>query len=130
MAFFEREEEIVEIREEICEEEEATEPLGDFEIDGKDYVITYNQKRIDMYERSNKPIMSTFVQNGGAFSVAELKGLLAYGLRAMGGAFVNPKRGMEIAENLMEINGYLAVFERVSEALERDCGFLFKGMTD
>ena len=32
-----------------------------------------------------------------------------------------------MASDLIEKNGYLAVYERVTEALERDCGFLFKG---
>lgn len=116
----------VEIEEE-CEEGGAS--LGDFTVGDKHYVITFTQKRIDMYERSNKPLMSSFVQNGGAFSLAELKNLTAFGLRLLDGPFVNPRKGVEMAADLIEENGYLAVYERVSEALERDCGFLFKGAT-
>lgn len=116
----------VEIEEER-EEDEA--PLGDFTVGDKHYVITFTQKRIDLYERSNKPIMSSFVQNGGAFSLVELKNLTAFGLRLLDGPFVNPRKGVEMAEYLIEKSGYLAVYERVTDALERDCGFLFKGAT-
>ena len=56
-----------------------------------------------------------------------MKSLLAYGLRLEDGPFVNPRRGVDMASDLIEENGYLAVYERVTEALERDCGFLFKG---
>lgn len=97
----------------------------DFTVDGKSFEICYTQKRIDLYEASHKPIMAAFMQNGGAFSRAELEALLAYGLRYEGGGYVNPKQGQEMAGELIRENGYAAVFERVAEALQRDCGFLF-----
>lgn len=105
------------------EEEDET---GDFTVEGVSYIIGFNQKRIRLYENGHKPIMASFIQNGGAFSLSELQGLLAYGLRREGGAYVNPRKGMEMAERLIDECGYVAVFERVTEALERDCGFLFK----
>lgn len=100
---------------------------GDFCINGKSYVIRFSQKRISMYERNGKPIMAAFVQNGGAFSIDELKSLVAYGLQEEGGMFVNPKQGLAMAEGLLEENGYAALCQRVFEALERDCPFLFMG---
>lgn len=108
-------------------DDEVDAPTGDFAIGNKSYVIGFTQKRLEMYERSNKPIMASFIQNGGAFSISELKNLLAYGLRREGGPFVNPRKGIGMASDLIEENGYLAVYERVTEALERDCGFLFRG---
>lgn len=108
-------------------DDEAATPTGDFTIGDRSYVIGFTQKRLEMYERSNKPIMASFIQNGGAFSISELKNLLAYGLRLEGGPFVNPRKGIGMASDLIEENGYLAVYERVTEALERDCGFLFRG---
>ena len=117
--------EVFDAAEEFDEEVEAS--TGDFTINGKSYIIGFTKNRLEMYERSNKPIMASFIQNGGAFSISELKSLLAYGLRLEDGPFVNPRRGVDMASGLIEENGYLAVYERVTEALERDCGFLFKG---
>ena len=98
-----------------------------FEVHGRTYEISLTKKRIDLYEQRHKPIMSTFIQNDGGFSLAELTSLLAYGLRVEGGQFVNPRRGMEMAEGLLKANGYLAVYEAVMAALQRDCGCLFQG---
>lgn len=122
---FDKSVEVFDAADEFHDEAEAT--TGDFTIGDRSYVIGFTQKRLEMYERSNKPIMASFIQNGGAFSISELKNLLAYGLRLEGGPFVNPRKGIGMASDLIEENGYLAVYERVTEALERDCGFLFRG---
>lgn len=119
--------------EEIIEDSEAVEPQGDeftrrtFTVNGRSYEVAYTQKRIELYESGRRPIMATFMSNGGAFSVAELKALMAYGLKFEGGAYVNPKRAEEMASELIARNGYLAVFECVVDALQHDCGFLFAG---
>lgn len=118
------------IEEEIegIEDIEADEPEHrTFTVAGKSYEVAYSQRRIELYESGHKPIMATFMQNGGAFSVGELKSLLAYGLKYEGAGYVNPKRGEEMASKLIEVNGYLDVFEAVVDALQRDCGFLFAG---
>ena len=117
-------EETVEVEVEAATDEEDV--TGDFTVEGVSYVIGFSQKRIRLYENGHKPIMASFIQNGGAFSLSELQGLLAYGLRREDGPYVNPRKGMEMAERLIDNCGYVAVFERVTEALERDCGFLFK----
>ena len=131
MPFFKETEELdesVEVFDAVEEfDEDAEAPTGDFTINGKSYIIGFTKNRLEMYERSNKPIMASFIQNGGAFSISELKSLLAYGLRLEDGPFVNPRKGVDMASALIEKTGYLAVYERVTEALERDCGFLFKG---
>ena len=98
-----------------------------FTVGGRSYEVAYNQKRIELYEAGHRPIMATFMSNGGAFSISELKSLMAYGLKLEGGAYINPKRGEEMASELIAHNGYLAVFECVVEALQNDCGFLFAG---
>ncbi|RVU97063.1 hypothetical protein EII22_09010 [Coriobacteriales bacterium OH1046] len=97
-----------------------------FDVLGRTYEISLTKARIDLYEQRHRPIMASFIQNGGAFSAAELEAILAYGLRVEGGPFVNPKRGMEMAGQLMQSNGYLAVLTAVMDALQRDCGFLFR----
>lgn len=96
-----------------------------FEAEGKSYEVAFNMQRVDMYEKTNKPIMVTFAMNRGLFSIGELKALVAYGLRPEGGAWVNPKKGIQMAEKLLSTNGYATVLEIVHEALERDCGFFF-----
>lgn len=126
-----KKDETVEIAEEIVEveevaEEETDESEGDFEVNGKPYFIRYNQARIGMYERTNKPVVATFIQNGGGFSIDELKSITAYGISTESGAYIEIKRAREIAQELLEENGYTALLELVSDALQRDCGFLFK----
>ena len=56
----------------------------------------------------------------------ELRDLVAYGLMVEGGGYVSPQQGRAMAENLIDENGYLAVFQTVAAAPERDCGFFFK----
>ena len=107
------------------EDEEAA--PATFEVGGRTYTIKLTKKRLDLYEQRHKPVMASFIQNDGAFSAAELTAILAYGLRVEDGPFVNPRRGMEMADRLVRNNGYLAVYEAVMEALQRDCGFLFQG---
>lgn len=97
-----------------------------FEANGKTYEVKYSFKRIEMYEASHRPVMASFAQNGGSFGLAELRDLVAYGLMVEGGGYVSPQQGRTMAENLIDENGYLAVFQTVAAALERDCGFFFK----
>lgn len=97
-----------------------------FEVEGKTYDIHYSFKRIEMYEASHRPVMASFAQNGGSFSLGELRDLVAYGIKLEGGGYISPQQGREIGEKLIDENGYLAVFQTVTEALERDCGFFFK----
>lgn len=112
--------------------EEATEEIVEdntkqtFEVGDKSYEIAFSAKRIELYEATSKrPIMATFSVNGGSLSLSELRALTAYGLKLEGGAFVNPKIGMSMAQALIETSGYMAVYEAVIDALQRDCGFLF-----
>lgn len=98
-----------------------------FEVHGRTYEIVLTKRRLDLYEQRHKPVMASFIQNDGAFSVAELTDILAYGLRLVDGPYVNPRRGMEMAERLVSTNGYAAVLGAVMAALQRDCGFLFMG---
>lgn len=110
------------------EDEEAVDTT--FEVNGKKYEVAFNIKRIDLYERAgHKPIIASFAQNGGSFSLDELKSLVAYGTRPLGGlGYVSPKQGMAMAEKLIEVNGYQAVYTIVVQALERDCAFFFMGV--
>lgn len=97
-----------------------------FEVNGRSFEVVLTKERLNLYEQRHTPIMASFIRNDGALSNAELTALLAYGLKLEGGAYVNPRKGTEMAEKLIEANGYGAVFECVFEALQRDCGFLFQ----
>lgn len=114
--------------------DEIDEPVEDqpkqtFEVGDKSYEIVFTSKRIELYEATSKrPIMATFSVNGGSLSISELRALTAYGLKLEGGAFVNPKQGMNMADALIKTSGYMAVYEAVIEAIQRDCGFLFMGV--
>lgn len=98
------------------------------EYGGKNYVLKYNMKRIEMIESvTNMPTMADLRRTGGMLSLASLKAYIAYGIKEEGeDVFLKPKKGMEIAESIIESNGYPDVCATVLEALERDCPFFFQ----
>ena len=96
-----------------------------FEVNGKTYEIAYNIKRVELYENTNPPVMETFARNNGIFTIGQLKAVIGYGLRLEGGQWVSPAQGMQMAENLIEANGYPAMTVAVIDAMQRDCGFFF-----
>lgn len=100
-----------------------------FEINGKIYVLKYNLKRVEMIENAvGMPTMADLSSHKGMLGLTALKTYFAYGLKEDGAdAFVAPKKGMEMAEALIENEGYMAVNGAVLEALERDCPFFFQG---
>lgn len=100
-----------------------------FEINGKNYVLKYNLKRVEMIENATGlPMMSDLYSHRSMMSLSSLKTYFAYGLKEEGAdAFVAPKKGMEMAEALIESEGYMRVNGAVLEALERDCPFFFQG---
>lgn len=98
------------------------------EYGGKNYVLKYNMKRIEMIESvTNMPTMADLRRTGGMLSLASLKAYIAYGIKEEGeDVFLKPKKGLEIAESLIELNGYTDICTTVLEALERDCPFFFQ----
>ena len=100
-----------------------------FEINGKNYVLKYNLKRVEMIENAiGMPTMADLSSHKGMLGLTALKTYFAYGLKEEGSdAFVAPKIGMEMAEALIENEGYMAVNGAVLEALERDCPVFFQG---
>ena len=95
---------------------------------GKNYGLKYNMKRIELIEGvTNMPTLADLQRTRGLLSLASLKAYVAYGIKEDGAdAFLNPRKGMEIAESLIESNGYPDVCAIVLEALERDCPFFFR----
>ena len=95
----------------------------------KKYELKYNLKRVEMIENAvGMPTMAELANHKGMLGITALKTYFAYGLKEEGAdAFVAPKIGMEIAEKLIESEGYLKVNGSVIETLERDCPFFFLG---
>lgn len=94
--------------------------------DGKqDYELVFSMKRLQMMERAmgDKSLMMAFK---GVPSITDLLTACAYGMRLAGkDSWVSPSQGYAAAERAMESQGFTPVYREVSEALERDCGFLF-----
>ena len=97
--------------------------------DGKNYDLKYNMKRIEIIEEvTDMPTLAELRRTGGMFGLKSLKTYLAYGIKETGSdAFLPAKKGIEIAEKLIEQNGYADVCGVVLECLERDCPFFFQG---
>lgn len=97
------------------------------EYDGKNYVLKYNQKRIEMIEAvTNMPTMAELRRTQGYLGLATLKTYFAYGLKEENSdSFVAPKKGIEICTDLIENESYEKVCGLVLENLERDCPFFF-----
>lgn len=100
-----------------------------FEVNGKEYELKYNTKRADIIESVTKtPIMANITKNNGAMTRIDLVNYIAYGTKESGSdLFVNPKHGRDIAEQLIESEGYANCLGMVLETLQEDCGFFFQG---
>lgn len=99
-----------------------------FEVDGKEYELKYNEKRIDIIEKvTEKPLMAAITKNDGALSRLDLINYIAYGTKEMDSdVFVQPKIGRELAETLMHSVGYSECVGMVLQTLQEDCGFFFQ----
>lgn len=99
------------------------------EYNGKTYVLKYNLKRVELIENAvGMPMMAEIATHKGMLGITALKSYFAYGLKEEGSdAFVAPKIGMEIAEKMIESEGYQKLNGTVLESLERDCPFFFQG---
>ena len=98
-----------------------------FKINGKQYELKYNMKRIELIENvTGVSLMSAMHQNGGMLSIANLKVYVAYALREVGAdVLVDIKDGIKLAEKLMTESDFVTVSGEVLEALQRDCPFFF-----
>lgn len=99
-----------------------------FEVDENVYELRYDTKRTDMIESvTQKPLMVTITQNGGVMARVDLINYLAYGIKEEGkDIFVMPKQGREIAERMIQKEGYAKCLGMVLETLQEDCGFFFR----
>lgn len=99
-----------------------------FEINGKNYVLKYSIGRIEMIEKATGlSVLAELGKNQGMLGIASLKLYFAYGLKEEGAeVFVPTKKAAEMAEQLIQDEGYVRVCGLVVEALERDCPFFFQ----
>ena len=75
---------------------------------GKNYVLKYNMKRIEMIEAvTSMPTLADLKRTGGMLSLASLKAYIAYGIKEEGkDTFLTYKEGVKIAEALIEQNAH------------------------
>jgi len=99
-----------------------------FEMNGKEYELKFNLKRIELIESATgEPLMASLQKNRAMLSVSHLKVYFSLALKESGSdAFVPAKKGQEFAEELIESEGYEFVNMSVVEALQRDCPFFFR----
>lgn len=100
------------------------------QINDKEYVLKYNIGRINLIENATgSSFMVEIAKNNGMLSIAQLKTYFAYGLKEEGSDFFVPvKKAQEMAQALIESQGYIPVCGMVMEAIERDCPFFFQGV--
>lgn len=94
--------------------------------DGKeDYELVYSMRRIQMIEAAMGG-KSFVMAMSGVPAVTDLLKIASYGMRKSGrDSWISPTQGVKVAEDAMESAGFMALYKEVSQALERDCGFLF-----
>lgn len=98
------------------------------ETEEKSYDLQYGVKRIQMAEAAlgNRSVIVIFNEQP---SVKDLCTVAAYGLREDGKpGWVNPKQALDAVEAFIDSDegGYVALYKEVAEAINRDCGFLFR----
>lgn len=91
---------------------------------GEVYELCYGVKRLEMAEAAiKKSVMQAF---DGTPTIRELCTVAAYGMKASGGGWISPAQGIEVAERAVEEGGFMTFYKEVTDALQRDCGFLFR----
>lgn len=98
-----------------------------FEIDGKTYELKYNMATIEKIENTTgASLVATIRKTEGLLSIGMLKVYFGMALFNEEGNRMGQKQGMDIAQALIEQQGYMAVNEVVIVAIDRDCPFLFQ----
>ena len=100
-----------------------------FEYKGKQYELKFNLKRIKLVENYSKmPTVADIVMTNGALSINAIETYFGFCLKEGGSdEFVSRKEGAEIAEALIESEGYLNVNNMLIQKMSEDMPFLFQG---
>lgn len=96
-----------------------------FECDGTTYELAYSRKRIESAEAMiGCSVIQTFRSMP---TIRQLESVMACGMRREGDSnWMNPKQAIAVAEAHVEETGLMTAYQEVTEALDRDCGFLFR----
>ena len=99
-----------------------------FEYNGETYDICYDMDAIDRFERTaGASLVSIYAKSHGMFTIAQLKTLITIGLVKVSCDNVGNRERKEVVDEMIKTKGYAMVCGMVSVAIERDCGFLFRG---
>lgn len=100
-----------------------------FQFDGKEYELKFNIERMKLVENYLKlPTVADIVQTNGALSLTAIETYFGYCLKEAGSdTFLPRQKGQEIADKLMEREGYLKVNNMLIEKMSEDMPFLFQG---
>ncbi len=96
-----------------------------FECDGTTYELAYGRKRLESAEAM---IGGSVIQVFRSMpTIRQLVSVMACGMRREGDSnWMNPKQALGVAEAHVEEAGLMTAYQEVTEALDRDCGFLFR----
>lgn len=99
-----------------------------FEHNGKNYELKFNLGRLKLVENYLKmPTVADIVQTNGALSIGSIETYFGFCLKEVGSdIFVDRKTGVEIADAMIEKNGYLSVNNMIIEKMNQDMPFLFR----
>ena len=100
-----------------------------FEYKGKQYELKFNLKRIKLVENySRMPTVADIVMTNGALSISAIETYFGFCLKEVGSdEFVSRKEGAEIAEAMIESEGYLKINNMLIQKMSEDMPFLFQG---
>ena len=106
------------------EEVEATEI---FEYKGEPYHLHYTLRRLQTAEQMAKTsTVAMLTTNNSMMGIQELMIYFAAGLCDENGDYIKTGKGLSLAEELIQEQGYVQINMVVVNALVWDCGFLFR----
>jgi len=99
-----------------------------FEVEGIEYELKFNMNRIELIEKAlGTSVMAIATTQNAMLSIGQIKTFLAYGTKESGDdKFLKAKPAMDMAEKLLEANGYTPVVNLILTQLEEDCPFFFQ----
>lgn len=95
-----------------------------FEIEGRIYELRYDMKTIEQIENTLGTSIINLVRS--IPSLYGLKTLIGMALYNEHGNKVSSKRGIEVAESLIQQNGLGECFNECIKKIDEDCAFLFR----
>lgn len=97
------------------------------ELSGKRYELKYSLGRMERIEQAMKRPIAAALQAGGLLSIQDLKIAIGMAMKEEdANAYVAPQKGLDLAEQLLEQEGYAKAIQTVLLAMQRDCPFFFQ----